>query len=160
MSRVKALVKEQIIAAQPDSFYDGIKGLPRAWLCSQSGLALGFYVDPARPLYEVGLYHSNSSSLDDPIPTSANSPCGLTHAKEEALFSPLRAEAEELATEAKTKKAEVMAYLRSMRTVEKVIATTPELEPYLPKQTAKAYPVAPSNLLASLSKSGFDINVA
>ena len=160
MARVKALVKEQIMAARPFGFYERTKDTPREWLESRSSLGLACYTDPARPLYLAGLYSESRSELDDPVPVAANTPCRLGASGEEDLFGPLYAEAEALAEEANTKKAEILAFLRSMRTVEKVVAAMPELEPYLPKKAEKSYPVAPSNLLASLSKSGFDINAS
>lgn len=161
MLRVKALVKEQIMAAQPFGFYERTKDTPREWLHSRSSLGLSCFTDPARPLYSAGLYSESRSELDDPVPVSAATVGHyLSSSAEEDLFGPLYAEAEALAEEANTKRAEILAFLRSMRTVEKVVAAMPELEPYLPKKAEKSYPVAPSNLLASLAKSGFDINAS
>lgn len=142
--------------AQPEGWFDFIRGKPKEWFKLDANL----YVDSCNPLVVLDIRGSWHRRIDyvDPIPVAVEP--GVSGEAAEVVFGELFKTAQAWAEKRATARGELMAFLHSCRTVEKVIERMPELEPHC-KVKAKVYPlVAPSNVLSKLSALGFDRTAA
>lgn len=144
--------------AQPEAFRELVEGQPKDWFKLDNSL----YVRECNPLAELqrvtSEYHSHYISYNAPIPYAVQP--NFDEADCKRIFGKLHKRAEAWAERYNTARGELSAFLNSQRTVEGVLEKMPELAPHIPAKAAKSYPlVAPSNLLSTLAKLGFDRTV-
>jgi hypothetical protein len=158
---IQAAVKKLIIQDQPAEFVALTKIHPKEWFASCNQVYYGCE-DELYPLAvsfdPPGTWQSRSLHLDDPV-------CVTNHyswnaADHKAALLPLTKEAAALIEERKALVSEIRAFLQSCPTAEAVAERMPELTRHIPKIARPMPLVAPSNLLSSLTKIGFDRTAA
>lgn len=154
---IQAVVKKLIIQDQPAEFVALTKIHPKEWFASCNQV----YYGCENELYPLavsfdppGTWRSRSLHLDDPVYVTNHYSWNATDHK--AALLPLAKEAAALIEERKALVSEIRAFLQSCPTAEAVTERMPELERHIPKIARPMPLVAPSNLLSSLTKMGFD----
>lgn len=159
--RIQATIKKLIIQDQPAEFIALTKVHPKEWFVSYSQIYYGYEDE----LYSLGVsfdppgtWQSRLLYLDDPVCVTLGYNCNVLDHKSALL--PLAKEAAALIEERAALVAEIRAFLQSCQTTEAVVKRMPELERHVPKTSYPVPSVAPSNLLSSLTKFGFDRTAA
>ena len=154
---IQVAVKKLIIQDQPAEFVALTKVYPKGWFTSCNQV----YYGSEDELYPLAVsfdppdtWQSRSLHLDDPVYVIQNYGWSATNHKSALL--PLAEEAAALIAERTTLAAEIRAFLQSCQTAEAVAERMPELTRHIPKIARPMPLVAPSNLLSSLTKMGFD----
>lgn len=155
--RIQGAVKKLIIQDQPAEFVALTKAHPKEWFASCNQIYYGGG-DVLRPLAvsfdPPDAWQNRWIYLDDPAYVAQNYKWDA--AEHEAALLPLAKEAAALIAERTALVAEIRAFLRSCQTTEAVAERMPELTRHIPKIARPMPLVAPSNLLSSLTKMGFD----
>ena len=155
--RIQAAVKKLITQDQPAEFVALTKAHPKEWFTSCNQVYYGSE-DELYPLAvsfgPPGTWQSRSLHLDDPVYVTQDYSWKATDHKPALL--PLAKEAAALVEERTALIAEIRAFLQSCQTAEAVAERMPELTRHIPKIARPMPLVAPSNLLSSLTKMGFD----
>lgn len=155
--RIQAAVKKLIIQDQPAEFVALTKAHPKEWFANCNQVYYGCE-DELYPLAvsfaPPGAWQSRSLHLDDPVYVTQGYNWKATNHKSALL--PLAKEAAALVEERTALVAEIRAFLQSCQTTEAVAERMPELTRHIPKIARPMPLVAPSNLLSSLTKMGFD----
>lgn len=154
---IQAAVKKLITQDQPAEFIALTKAHPKEWFASCNQVYYGSE-DVLYPLAvsfdPPGTWQSRSLYLDDPVYVTQDYSWNVTNHKPALL--PLAKEAAVLIAERTALVAEIRAFLQSCQTTEIVAERMPELTRHIPKIARPMPLVAPSNLLSSLTKMGFD----
>ena len=155
--RIQAAVKKLITQDQPAEFIALTKVHPKEWFtsCNQVYYGCEDVLYPLAVSFDPpGTWQSRSLRLDDPVYVTQNYSWSATDHKPALL--PLAEEAAALIAERTALVAEIRAFLQSCQTTEAVAERMPELTRHIPKIARPMPLVAPSNLLSSLTKMGFD----
>lgn len=155
--RIQVAIKKLITQDQPAEFVALTKVHPKEWFASCNQVYYGSE-DELYPL-AVSFDHPDirpyrSLYLDDPVYVAQDYRWDATNHKSALL--PLAKEAAALVEERTALVAEIRAFLQSCQTAEAVAERMPELTRHIPKIARPMPLVAPSNLLSSLTKMGFD----
>ena len=155
--RIQVATKKLITQDQPAEFVALTKVHPKEWFASCNQVYYGSE-DELYPLSvsfdPPGTWRSRSLHLDDPVYVTQDYSWKATNHKSALL--PLAEEAAALVEERTALIAEIRAFLQSCQTTEAVAERMPELTRHIPKIARPMPLVAPSNLLSSLTKMGFD----
>lgn len=150
VKRTVALATEIVAAKVPPGLLELTKKNPKAW----------FKWDEATCMYGNNPFDFCPSqrngyiSYTEPMPIAEHD--YVITPEESVRFELLRKEAEAIYEMRWQMRAELMAFLMSCTTVEKVIERMPELTPYIKTENKSfALVVSTSNLLSTLMKSGF-----
>lgn len=154
---IQTAVKKLITQDQPAEFVALTKIHPKEWFASSNQI----YYGNEDELYSLavsfdppGTWQSRSLWLDDPVCVANHYSWNATDHK--AALLPLAKEATALIEERNALVSEIRAFLQSCPTTEAVAERMPELTRHIPKIARPMPLVAPSNLLSSLTKMGFD----
>lgn len=151
MQAIKLRAAEIIMDAQPEGWFQLIKGHPQEWFKQCSRLYVPGDCNPMSPLTNLKSYWG--IDLDDPIPVAVNE---FDSTVVSASLADLYTSAQLWALQNSEARASLTAFLQSCRTVEQVQSRMPELAKHIPA-TSKPFPLAaPSNTLSLLSALGFD----
>lgn len=155
--RIQAAVKKLLIQDQPAEFVALTKVHPKEWFASRNQVYYGSE-DELYPLSvsfdPPGTWTNHWLRLDDPVCVIQN--YGWSAMDHKPALLPLAKEAAALIAERTALVAEIRAFLQSCQTAEAVAERMPELTRHIPKIARPMPLVAPSNLLSSLTKMGFD----
>lgn len=146
-------------AAQPPGWFDLVKDKPAQWFKLESQVSVPHDLNPLAVLGDTPHYYKNWQ-IDYPAPIPVALGLDLSREDCEKHFGELRKRADEWAERRAETRGALRTFLLSCRTVEQVERRMPELKKHIP-QAAQTYPlVAPSNVLAQLTRLGFDRTVA
>lgn len=154
---IQVAVKKLIIQDQPAEFVALTKVHPKEWFtnCNQVYYGCEDVLYPLAVSFDLpDKWHPRSLHLDDPVCITLGYRWDATDHKSALL--PLAEEAAALIAERTALVAEIRAFLQSCQTTEAVAERMPELTRHIPKIARPMPLVAPSNLLSSLTKMGFD----
>lgn len=141
--------------AQPTGWFELIKGYPAAWFKLDGSVYVKGGFNPLARL--AGYTHGMHINYPAPIPVAAE--LSLSEAQC-SMFAALCERADAWFEANVAARGELIGFLRSCNTVEKVIERMPELARHVPK-AGKVWPLAaPNNVMSRLSKLGFDRTVS
>jgi hypothetical protein len=154
--RIQVAIKKLITQDQPAEFVALTKVHPKEWFTSCNQIYYGGedVLYPLAVSFDPDTRQYRSLYLDDPVYVTQDYRWDATNHKSALL--PLAEEAAALVEERTALVAEIRAFLQSCQTAEAVAERMPELTRHIPKIARPMPLVAPSNLLSSLTKMGFD----
>lgn len=141
-----------MLAKQPKEFLALVEGQPLDWFKMDAGL----WVNNSNPLNKLDADRW-TSKIEYPRSIAVAVQWNPNKEECEEIFREYNIRAAAWAEKNEKARGELMTFLLSQRTVEKLLAAMPELEPHILTKVTKTYAlVAPSNVLSTLTKLGFD----
>ena len=141
----------------PPALMELTKKYPREWFHWDCCIYIAGNDVVSNPMHYIDDGSWRAANLEiEPTPSTCES--GSVRIDDMSWLAPFEARARELGERRSKIKDELRAYLKSRSTVESAVRDMPELEPFVTVKVAKNALVAPSNVLASLTASGFSVS--